>query len=524
VSRLGGISVLACALTLVGCAGSGTAVEEASGTAGRIAMLNSSDACGEHLAAHHKAQGDGGVAAITEEAHQFQELAERALTYRQKAVEVATRLRAKIDAGEPLSGGDLEILREGGADYLSMREVLWENALAHECWLEMDEPKRRRAGLSDKAHRTGIMLSLAAALVLYDNYVLAASIYEQDTKLRRILNRRDSGYGLSDLELTALKLSALSYENRERLARGVAYYRSQVEPGLRVVDSSEQAYLAQLISQSPSYSAQLRREIPAPLVTELAMMQTLSFDLMRRLSEEGIGIFSMLFGNTMGLVEVRKGLMYRKAHAHDDLVKTLRPGDILLEKTPFRLTDLVIPGFWGHAAIWVGTEEELRAMGIWDHPAIRPHHAAVRNSGRIVEALRAGVKLSTLDHFLNVDDLLVMRASEQDDKVQAARVIRAFRQLGKAYDFNFDVETTDRIVCSELVYQVYTEMTWPTSKALGRATISPDQVAQRALNGGPLTVVSFYRNGSKIGSEVDLRLAQVLGASSLTTWEIADQE
>ena len=31
-------------------------------------------------------------------------------------------------------------------------------------------------------------------------------------------------------------------------------------------------------------------------------------------------------------------------------------GDILLEKTPFRLTDKLIPGYWGHAAVWIGGE------------------------------------------------------------------------------------------------------------------------------------------------------------------------
>ncbi|MCM8528789.1 MAG: hypothetical protein NE327_19860, partial [Lentisphaeraceae bacterium] len=71
---------------------------------------------------------------------------------------------------------------------------------------------------------------------------------------------------------------------------------------------------------------------------------------------------------------------------------------------------------------------------------------------------------------------------------------RSFRQLGKEYDFNFDVETIDKIVCSELVYQVFTDIKWPTEKALGRHTISPDNVAVKA-NEGPFELVLFYHEG-----------------------------
>jgi len=30
------------------------------------------------------------------------------------------------------------------------------------------------------------------------------------------------------------------------------------------------------------------------------------------------------------------------------------------------LTDQLIPGHWGHAAVYIGTEEELEALGIWN--------------------------------------------------------------------------------------------------------------------------------------------------------------
>lgn len=119
----------------------------------------------------------------------------------------------------------------------------------------------------------------------------------------------------------------------------------------------------------------------------------------------------------------------------------------------------------------------------------------------MVEALRSGVQLNLLGRFLNIDDLAVLRPRALPPEEAGRVVLRALRQVGKAYDFNFDVETTDRIVCSELVYLTHTEVAWPTAKALGRATISPDNVVEKALNGGPLEVVALYHDGRSVGED-----------------------
>jgi hypothetical protein len=467
--------------------------------------------CVDHLAMHVPDT----TPAVTAEMERFLRLSEQALTYRQAAIETAGRLFARLDAGEPLSGGDLELIHEGTRDYLAMRQQLWAVAEAHECWLTLPGAELQRHGIGADQRGEAIMISLAAALLLYDNYLLTASLYDQDTKLRRVLNQPDRGYALPRHRLTEVKISFLSPENRERVQAAVTYYREAIEPGLGQEGTAQRAYLAQLIAQSPSYAALRQNRMPASLADTVGAMQTLSLDLLARMSRDGLNLFSMVFGNTVGLVETRRGKLYRQHAVERTLAQGLAPGDILLEKTPFRLTDLMIPGYWGHAAIWVGSEPELRALGVWDHPAVRPHHHAIRQGKRIVEALRPGVTLNSLAHFLNVDDLAVLRPQQPDRDLQAARVVRAFRQIGKAYDFNFDVETTDRIVCSELVYQVYTELPWPTSRALGRATISPDQVAQRALGNGPLRVVALYRNGDVPAGDPEAHFHRMLygGAS-----------
>jgi len=64
------------------------------------------------------------------------------------------------------------------------------------------------------------------------------------------------------------------------------------------------------------------------------------------------------------------------------------------------------------------------------------------------------------------------------------QITRGMDQIGKAYDFNFDISTLDKIVCSELIYIMYGNTIWPTQYRLGRPTITPDDVAE----------ILFYKN------------------------------
>jgi hypothetical protein len=228
------------------------------------------------------------------------------------------------------------------------------------------------------------------------------------------------------------------------------------------------------------------------------------------LKDQGVFLPSMIFGNAVGLVESRRGKLDNQPGILNRVAEGLRAGDILLEKTPFRLTDSFIPGHWGHVAVWVGTPNELRALGIWDHPAVRKHRSLIESEKGVVEALRSGVKLNELSHFMNIDDLAILRDVSMTEAQRAEVVIQSLRQIGKGYDFNFDVESTDKIVCSELVYHAFSHRRWPTAKHLGRATISPDNVARHSVPGDYLDVVMLFHDGEEIAEERRSFMARLL--------------
>ena len=119
-------------------------------------------------------------------------------------------------------------------------------------------------------------------------------------------------------------------------------------------------------------------------------------------------------------------------------------------------------------------------------------------------------KISVPRHFIGDEDFdseferfnTAVRKSK--DELTQEALIMAFRQLGKKYDFNFDVNTTDKIVCSELAYISFPSIDWPTEATLGRHSISPDNVAKLAWNNVPLELIMFYHDGQLVDKDIQV--------------------
>lgn len=475
--------------------------------------------CREHTALMHGQTDEAErTSALDQEVEAYQALVEEALVHRAETVRLVERLRAALDSGQAIQGQHLTALNESLATHLTLREALFRVARQHECWLDDNDGA---SSMSDGQRLKGIMISLSAALVLYDNYLLAISLYQEEPRLRMLLNNQDVGYGLDYGELNRVAMSFASEENRNRVRRGMAYYEEAIGHfHTQLQQDRHLFFLYQTISQSPSYSMTKRFSPLAYLGRKLDFYVPFTMETLQRLKSEGVGLSSMIFGNTVGLVESRRGKLYGREEISETLAGELQAGDILIERTPFRLTDTFIPGHWGHAAIWIGSEAELRALGIWEHAAVVPYQEAIRQGRGVAEALRPGVELNTLRHFLNVDDLAVLRPQRLPATERAQAILQALRQMGKRYDFNFDVETRDRVSCAELVYHAYGRLDWPTQKVLGRATITPDDIAVRALNEGGLEVVALYDDGTPARDALRQRLQSMMAPSPETDQDV----
>lgn len=167
----------------------------------------------------------------------------------------------------------------------------------------------------------------------------------------------------------------------------------------------------------------------------------------------------------------------------------LRPGDILIERRNWYLSNAFLPGYWPHAALYVGTAEELRALGVADDPRVakklgefsgRDEHG---HAFAVIEAMSEGVVFTSLDYSAGHADGVAVLRPRVDDAARREIVARAFDHAGKPYDFDFDFFSSDKLVCTEVVYRsVAGYVDLPLVEVLGRRTLPALEVVRYALS------------------------------------------
>ena len=163
--------------------------------------------------------------------------------------------------------------------------------------------------------------------------------------------------------------------------------------------------------------------------------------------------------------------------------KNLKPGDIILTRRNWHLSNAFLPGFWPHAALYVGTPEQLEGLGInqknagvgWEAYMKKQHgHQRV-----ILEAVGEGVRFHCAEYTLNADYVMVLRPRLGDEQKKAA-LLKAFDFHGRPYDFDFDFVDEHKIVCSELIYRAYSKMLeFDRDIVVGKEVYSPLGIAKK---------------------------------------------
>lgn len=184
-----------------------------------------------------------------------------------------------------------------------------------------------------------------------------------------------------------------------------------------------------------------------------------------------------------------------------DISIILEPGDIIFQRRNWYMSNAGMPGFWTHAALYVGTFDELDSY-FWEeshavfntsfsdylltnHPEIYQQKAAPYGQYLVktIEAKPEGVVMLPIEVSASADYLAVISPLlSRTDKMKA--VFFAMMQVGKQYDYNFDFATDDAYVCSELVYKAYLPtsdkagLSYSLGRLAGRWMISPNDMVR----------------------------------------------
>ncbi|MNJ91314.1 hypothetical protein D3C87_89650 [compost metagenome] len=473
----------------------------------------------------------------------FQVLVAQAFDFRVKALQFAQEKNLDKTSDVVLTRTEGNWLREMGEKYLAIRKNLYDIALSdqaeyfeRETNIKITPYKGTRIYTAELPNAAGgdfvrvkmveidptdragqeeifkIQMSMAATLILLDNYLVAIQPYQNNKTINYLLN-----YDIK--ERRALQALADNYNStryRQMTTKAVkfvedvmAWRRSENYP-----TSNEESHLYGL-SQSSIWYLMARNDNGWSNISDAFsnLWSRITLRGTRGVRAVTFGV-SMGFGNMVGLVQSRQGyLLDLPAKEKEQIASELQPLDILFEKTPFRLTDKMIPGHYGHVAIWIGTEEQIKALGIWGKIP-KQIQERISSGHHIVEALRPGVQINTLEHFLNIDDMLVLRDRRTlSDDYRRTAILTAVAQIGREYDFNFDAFTHHRIVCSEIAYVVFPDVEWPLDKTLGRQTISPDNVVKLSVNRDPiLEPVLLYYDGKRYKKDLTHSVGLLLQA------------
>ena len=201
----------------------------------------------------------------------------------------------------------------------------------------------------------------------------------------------------------------------------------------------------------------------------------------------------------------RKDLALISVELAHEAARRSEPGDILLERRNWYLSNVGLPGFWPHAALYLGSTDELaayfadpeveKAFGMPFVQHLEKKHGKAftewaaldheEHTNRILEAMSEGVVFTSVEHSIATADYVaaIRPMRTKVDKAQA--IDRAFGYAGRPYDFDFDFYTDASLVCSELVYKAYEPraecigVAFPLEKVVGRMTLGPNTMVRQ---------------------------------------------
>ena len=178
------------------------------------------------------------------------------------------------------------------------------------------------------------------------------------------------------------------------------------------------------------------------------------------------------------------GVPKRVSAAHrEKILRLARPGDVFLTRHDDAMSNLFLPGFWPHAAFFIGSEEQRAALGVR-----LPTGLARRARDPVVflEAKKDGVRFRPVHETLEVDAFVVLRPPLPPADLAAA-LERGMRHEGKLFDFSFDFRNSDRLACTEVIYRSYHgagNLAFSLVETGGRLCLPAEELIGQALEQG----------------------------------------
>ena len=327
-----------------------------------------------------------------------------------------------------------ERLRETYLRYLSGRSILWQ-------MIDDLSPF-----LKSKDLRIFGLAFCAASILMRSSSYLIELAKERPVVLAK-LDEAEPRYQIPRKTLTLIYHNLSSTRNQWRYRQARNFYennRTQIDEALQ--DSDMQDIALWLMNEEP-YFDQSKRNLFSAILTYR------TYSLTRRTSSGYTKVMFHLFRlSGSAIAEMKQPFVKPSGEGKRVTTKIINqirdklpPGDIFVTRHDDAMSNFFLPGFWPHAALYMGPLSGQKDSGILNH---RDHSADV------LEAKKDGVKLRKIEETLAVDSFVILRPKVSTEELQQA-LEKALTHEGKQYDFAFDFRKAERLCCTEVVYRAF---------------------------------------------------------------------
>ncbi|WP_017930200.1 YiiX/YebB-like N1pC/P60 family cysteine hydrolase [Robiginitomaculum antarcticum] len=393
-------------------------------------------------------------------------------------------------------------LRETFARYLGIRSAIWQV-------IDAVRPHyipfyKRRAQMAGDSMTAFAIAFCGAEIIVRTGEYLIDLARERDIVWRK-LDEADLRYNLPRKRFTRLYRQLTSHWKMRGYYRARDYFDANREAVMAAVSQTDFAVVQEILESlnlpGASRGDHLRR-----------YHRFVNFSLRRRsVSASRNVMFALFEGTGSDIAELKiplvKNFGARKRVTPDILQAiqdTLRPGDIFITRHDDAMSNLFLPGFWPHGAFYIGTSEQRASRGIADVSD------GAKHSGQgdivILEAKKDGVLLRPLVETLAVDSFVVLRPNLTEAQIDTA-ITNGLSHAGKLYDFIFDFATSDRLVCTEVIYRAFHgvgDIRFDLVEKTGRKCLPAEDVMNQAISSGwftPVLIFGVNNNRLTIGTK-----------------------
>ncbi|MGA0369563.1 MAG: YiiX/YebB-like N1pC/P60 family cysteine hydrolase [Kiritimatiellia bacterium] len=313
--------------------------------------------------------------------------------------------------------------------------------------------------------------------------------YYDISMVRNLLNRPDTDYGIPEGVFDQIHRNSTRPRTLLRYLRALRIAEQQKIQFQEYAEDEQAAPLLDALEKERPYLESQKRQHAAAYAK--CQFYRIRASPSRRYWAVMWGLFE---ASGRAIAEMRNP--FHRKRVRKNVLKVLagefQPGDILITRHDDAMSNLFLPGFWPHAALFLGTPAQRQALGVRIPDDQRKR---AEDPVCILEAKKDGVRFRTLQETLAVDAFVLFRPRFASREDQKHCIERALRHEGKLYDFEFDFTRSDRLVCTEVVYRALDGLPgfhFELVRKAGRFTLPAEELMQQGILTGMLEVILVY--------------------------------